>query len=285
MFNKAKKMKLNKYGKVTYEDNRITVHVKERLVYKYASKIFPCDVEEDKDVYFIFDDIYFPANICISGKNANLIFRNCTFTDGIEVEKAKYIEMENNKYYFFSPASHNCVDLTANKIEIKENFENEYFAKKFVEAYVNIYLLGNIINIDNSVVCSEFGGHINIMAENLLLNESVINAPHVHINADNISAKTSVIKSPKEITIDNANCNFTCTIKSPIVIYNDIRLNSLNSEIVNIDEEKVRLLEERVKLIKTLQDIEMNCTKENSAILSRVQRELRNKKVVKVLKR
>jgi len=284
MLSKDKKMKLKKYGKVTYEDNRITVYVKERLVYKYASKIFPCDVEEDKDVYFIFDDIYFPANTCISGKNANLIFRNCTFTEKIEVEKAKYIEMENNKYYFFS-AGCNLVDLTANKIEIKENFENEYFAKKFDEADVNIYLLGNTINIDNSVVCSEFGGHINIMGETLLLNESVINAPHVHINADNIRARDSVIKSPKEITIDNANCNFTCTIKSPIVIYNDIRLNSLNSEIVNIDKEKVKLLEERLKLIKTLHSIEMNCIRENGIILSKVQRELKNKKVVKVLKR
>ena len=284
MFNKDKKMKLEKYGKVTYEDNRITVYVKEGLVNKYANKILPCDVEEDKDVYFIFDDIFFPANTCISGKNANLIFRNCTFTQGIKVESAKYIEMKYNKYYFFGLV-HNCIDLTANKIEIKESFENEYFAKKFDEADVNIYLLGNTINIDNSVVCSEFGGHINIMGENLLLNESVINAPHVHINADNISAKTSVIKSPKEITIDNANCNFTCTIKSPIVIYNDIRLNSLNSEIVNIDEEKAKLLEERSKLIKTLHNIEMDCIRENSIILSKMQRELKNKKVAKVLKR
>lgn len=284
MLKKNKKIKLEKYGKVTYEDDRITVYVKEGLLYKYDNKIFSCDVEEDKDVCFIFDDIYFPANTCISGNNATLIFRNCTFTQGIKVERAKYIEMKNNKYYFFSLV-HNLVDLTANKIEIKENFENEYFAKKFDEADVNIYLLGNTINIYNSTVCSEFGGHINIMAENLLLNESVINAPHVHINADNICARTSVIKSLKEITIDNANCNFTCTIKSPIVIYNDIRLNSLNSEIVNIDEEKVKLLEQRVKLIRTLHSIEMDCIRENSAILSEMQRELRNKKIVKVLKR
>ena len=44
MLSKDKKMKLKKYGKVTYEDNRITVYVKERLVYKYAYKIFSCDV-------------------------------------------------------------------------------------------------------------------------------------------------------------------------------------------------------------------------------------------------
>ena len=284
MFKKDKKMKLKKYGKVTYEGDKIIVYVKEGIVYKYSDKILPCDVEEDKNIYFVFDDIYFPANTCISGKNANLIFRNCTFTQSIKVERAKYIEMKSNKYYFFGTV-HNCVDLTANEIEIKENFENEYFAKKFDEANVNIYLLGNTINIYNSTVCCEFGGHINIMAENLLLNESVIRAPHVHINADNISTRASVIKSPKEIMIDNANCNFTCTIKSPIVIYNNIRLNSLNSEIVNIDEEKARLLEYRVMLINALNSIGMDCIRENSIILSRVQRELKNKKVARVLKR
>ena len=279
---KRRNNKIDKYGKEVYEDNKIIVYVKQRVIFGY--KTLPFDVEKGKDVSFIFDGLNFDEQTCINGSNANLIFRNCRFSESLKIENAKFIKMENNKYYFFG-LSNNFIDLTADKIEIKDNFENEYFAKNFDEADVNISLMGNSININNSVVCCEFGGRIDIIAGDLLLNNSVIKSRHVNISANNIATKASVIKSPKEIIIDNKNCNFTCTIKSPIIIYNNIKLNSLNSEIINIDEEKVKLLEERIKLIEVLNTMKTNCIEENSTILSKVEKELNNKRIAKVLKR
>lgn len=285
MFSKAKIIELKKYGKVTHDWNRIIVCVKERLVYKYNNKVLPCEGLEDKDIYFIFDGIYFPANTCISGKNAHLIFRNCTFTQTIKVERAKYIEMSNNKYYFFGPEG-NYVDLTANEIKINEdNLTNAYFAKDFDERPVNMSLIGEIIKLSSSTICSEYGGHINIMADYLSLHDSSIRGPYVNLTADDITTKNSVIKTTDGITIDNKNCNFNCAIKSPITIYNGIKLNSSNSEIINIDDEKAELLEYRVLLIQTLHKMEMNCIKENSAILSQIQGKLKNRSVAKVLKK
>ena len=146
-------------------------------------------------------------------------------------------------------------------------------------------LIGETIKLFNSTVCSEYGGRINIMADYLSLRDSAIRGPHVNITADDVTTKNSVIKARDRITIDNKNCNFNCAIKSPITIYNGIKLNSSNSEIINMDKEKAKLLEYRVLLVETLHKMEMNCMKENSAILSQIQRELRNRLVIKVLKK
>ena len=285
MFGNNKNIQLNKLGKVTEEEDKILVYVKRGIVYKYCNKVMLCEGIKEKSIYYIFDNISFGDKTCINGKDAYLIFRNCSFTQSFKVERANQVEMENNKFAFYGYVN-NFVDLTANKIIIKNNsFANTSFAKNFDEPRVDFTLIGNTINLENSILCSEYVGNINIMTNYLSLKGSIINSPAVYIAADNITTTNSVIKACNKIEVINKNCNFTCAIKSPITIYNDIKLNSSNSQIIEIDEEKAKLLEYRVQLINTLHQVEMDCLEENSFVLTEIQKKLRNRKISKVLKK
>ena len=54
----------------------------------------------NKPIYYIFDGIEFKQALRISLENqrANLIFRNCTFKDGIYLEDCCDVEFEKNTY-------------------------------------------------------------------------------------------------------------------------------------------------------------------------------------------
>ncbi len=287
MFNSEKNnIQLNKYGKVIEEQDKTIVHVKQGIVYKYNNKVLPCEgLNNGKEVYYVFENINFPDRTYINGTNANLIFNNCAFVQLAKIERAKYIEMNNNKYTFYG-FEKNCIELTADEILVKNNdLTNQSFAKKFDEPKVNIILIGDSINIEDSAICTEFSGYINILAQNLFIKESTIKGPEIYLNADNISTKKSVMVAFDEVKIDNKNCNFTCAIKSPITIYNNMKLDSTNSKIIEIDEEKAKLLQARLNLINTLHKVEVDCIRINYEELTVIREKLRSKKVCKVLKK
>lgn len=286
MFGEQKEHReLKKYGRVIEEEDKIIVYVKQGIMYKHNHKDLLCDKKNNKSTYYIFDNIIFQDGTFIIGTDANLIFRNCLFTHTIKISRANHIAMENNKYHFYA-FEDNCVELTANEVSIRNNdFTNLSMAKKHDEPMLNMTLIGDKVNIENSVVCTEYNGNINIMTQDLSIKESSINGPNVYINADNIRTKKSVIVASQQIEVDNENCNFTCAIKSPVTIYNGIKQNSSNSKIIDIDEEKAKLLRYRMELINTLQKVEVDCIKQNSKILADIQKRLKNRKICKVLKK
>ncbi len=280
-FNRSK---LSRYGIVEEENDMIKVHVKKNIVYNH--KILLPVSKNGKKVRYLFNDINFGDETVIDGSNCDLFFNNCSFTQSLKVSNANNIQMENNKYFFYSFAN-NFIELTANEIVIKDNnFTNISFAKKIDEPTVNISLIGNSINIENSVICSEYGGNIKIMTKNLSMRKTTINSPHIlYINADHISTKNSVIKASKEIKIDNSNCSFTCAVKSPVTIYNSIKLNTTNSEIIDLNKDSLELLKARMQLLNTLHKVEINCNRKNADTLTDMQRKLNERKITKVLKK
>lgn len=280
-FNRSK---LSRYGIVEEENDMIKVHVKKNIVYNH--KILLPVSKNGKKVRYLFNDINFGDETVIDGSNCDLFFNNCSFTQSLKVSNANNIQMENNKYVFYSFAN-NFIELTANEIVVKDNnFTNISFAKKIDEPTVNISLIGSSINIENSVICSEYGGNIKIMTKNLSMRETTINSPHIlYINADHISTKNSVIKASKEIKIDNSNCSFTCAVKSPVTIYNNIKLNTTNSEIIDLNKDSLELLKARMQLLNTLHKVEINCNRKNDDTLTDMQRKLNERKITKVLKK
>lgn len=276
-----------KYGKVIEKEDKIIIYINQGKVYKYNNKTFDCVAVDDlKDVYYIFNNIFFGDETVIDGRGAKLIFRNCTFNYLFKVLNANYVEIENNKYTFYGFMDKNYVDLTALEIMIKNNdFTNTSLAKKIDKPVVDINLVADKINVDNSILCSEFDGNINIMANKLYLNKSVINGPSIYLMADDLVTTKTIFVASKKIEVDNKKCNFMSSIKSPIVIYNGIMLNSSDSKIVEMNKKKEELLNARIKLINELRLIKEKVLMINNNNLLEIQERLNNKKISKVLKK
>ena len=262
--NKCGNSRLIKYGKVNEYNTIITVYVRQNAVYRHNKKLELPISKNHKRIRFVFKDIFFGDDTFINGSNCDLLFCNCSFTQSIKIENANYVEMNNNRYSFYALSS-NYIDVNANKILIRnDNFVNCSPCKIHDKPAVNINLVGDVINIKNSSICIEYNGYINILAKNLLLKESIINGYCIYLYVDNFFSDNGRIVTPKILTIDNENCSFTSEIKSPIIIYNDIRLNTLNLDKINIDKEKEKLLQARGKLLKTLYSIQTKCVDRNN---------------------
>lgn len=289
--NKYPKYLFGKYGKVVEEDDKIIIYISQGKVYKNKYGIFVCEGNTtfnkellNKKVYYIFDNIYFGGNTTIYGKNANLIFKKCTFNGYLEIKDSDSITMEENKYIFYC-FNANFIELNSNNITINnDDFTNTSFAKKYDEPKVNISLLANKVNIENSNICTEYAGNINITSKKLSINNSTIKGPNVYVNSDNIFTRKSVVVSSGSIEIDNKNSDFRSVVKAPKVIYNGVKLNS-PSDILEIDKQKAELLKGRMELINKLRTIEDRCLEENRQIVIEVEERLNNKKISRVLKK
>lgn len=286
---------LGKYGKVSEEEDRFIVFISQRKVYKNINKGFNCtSISDDimkelginKSVYYIFDNIIFDERASINAPNANLIFKNCKFYSAFKVSNADSVTLENNEYIFYETATmKNNLEFVSNKLSIRNNnFTNTAFSKKFQEPPVNIDLIGKEISIENSNICTEYSGYINIIADKLYLKSSAINGPNIYLSGNDINASKSIISATESVEIDNKSCSFSSAVKAPVVIYNGIKLRH-KKQILEIDKEKETLILARCSLINKLQDIKDNCVKVNDENLLEVQKRLNNKKICKVLKK
>lgn len=278
-FNRSK---LSKYGRVEEENDMIKVYVKKNIGYNH--NILLPGIQNGKRIRYLFYDIKFGDETIIDGLNCDLIFHNCTFTESINIKNAYFIQLKNNRYVFYGYAN-NYVNLNGHTILIEDNFINESKVKEYDKPFVKININGESVIIENSFVCSEYSGNIGINSKIISLKNSTISSPYVYLNSAYFYNDESMIKALKEIKIDNSNCSFTCAIKSPVTIYNDIKLNTSNSEMIDLNKDKLELLKARIQLLNTLHKVEMNCNRKNDDTLTDMQRELNERKITKVLKK
>lgn len=275
---------LKKFGKVVEDEFIIKVYVKKRVAYSQTIKL-PIN-QNKKKVQYIFENIVFCDETSIDGSNCDLLFRNCSFTQSVDIKSDSDILMKHNKYRFYSFAD-NYVKVKGKKLFIVDNFENTSFAKNLNDSHVEISICGESVIIENSNVCSEYQGNVEINGQKIILNTSTISGQYVSLNGSFISNmhKLSKIKASNRVLINNNDCNFTCDIESPIIIYNGIELDTFNKNSIDINKESFELLKARTELLKQFYIIKTKVTEENNKLLNDFQRKLGNRKLLKVLKK
>lgn len=296
---------VGKLGRIVEEDDKITIYATQKLVEKNGKKAFyelrcygmSTDYEEsrkvvekyklNKPVYFVFDGIVFDGFVQLSSHFSNVIFKNCTFNNGLQVFHGANVTLENNKYINWTdvygcgePFLYGIFDeLTI----INDEFVNSYDLKQYVKTKFGINVSADKVNIISSNVCAESQGQININAKEIFLVNSTIAGPEVYLDSESIKSSDTILKSDNGIMIDNKNSDFTGDVQAPTVIYNGVDLNA-SKEVVSVNEDDVNLKRARYELFQKLRNLRDYCKQINEEKTHVIQEQLKSRPISRVLK-
>lgn len=297
-------------GVIKEDENKITCYVTKHLIEKNGKKIsyeLHCpgmnNVNEeikktvdtyklDKPVYYIFDGIKFDTTVRLSNPFSNVIFKNCSFNEGLNIIWGNKVTLENNKYYnVMSDYLYRDSFLTGNVGELiikDDNFINSYELKKYTNTKFGIVIKCDKLKVINSNIYAENDGQINIKAKMMEIINSTIEGAEIYIDSDSIKSDFSLLKSDNGIIIENKNCDCNIQINfsnthTPYVIYNQIEMVNNNKLKVNYD--RASLQEKRQALLKVLKIIKNNCDKINNNKIEKLKNNLEQQSLEKVLKR
>lgn len=275
------KQVIPKIGIIEEWEDRITCYVKQELLEKNSKKAFyelHCDgmniaydksrklvdyFKLNKPVYYIFDGIHFDTVVNIASTFSNIIFKNCTFNTGIRIFFADTITLENNKYNCwtnFKDYGNAFLWGKVKNLEIKnENFINQSELKKYGENNFGINIEADKLNIDNSTICAESYGQINIKAKETDIWKTNISAPEIYLDSDSIAFGKSLLKADNGVIIENKNCECDTevgfyNVDSPYTIYNGAEIIT---DYEAFKEEEIR--EKRLALVKVLTNVINKC--------------------------
>ncbi len=272
---------ISRIGTIKESEDCITCYVKQELLEKNSKKVFyelHCYgmntvydksralvdyFKLNKPVYYIFDGIYFDTVVNIASTFSTIIFRNCTFNNGIRIFFANTIILEDNKYNCWT--NFKCYGNAflwgkVKNLEIKnENFINQYELKKYVETNFGINIEVDNLKIDNSTVCADNHGQINIKAKETKIWKTNISATEIYLDSDSIAFGRSLLKAENGIIIENKNCECDTevgfyNVDSPYTIYNSTEI--ITNYVAFKDEE---LKEKRLTLVKVLINVVNKC--------------------------
>ena len=237
---------------------------------------------EDKPICYVFDGIVFDKGVNIETFfDVNVIFKNCTFNDYINLNGVGNVTFKNNKYY--------------NKSGINDS-NNSYFRGhgnylKFIDE--------NFINSDNNV---NFGMDINfnvvefvdsnieidkksnskflVRAKELLLDNVTIDCPYICFNCEDIIClDDSVIGANKRIDVNNKTSNFNImSVIAPFVIHNGSLVRTIDS-----NKSKNNLISSRQKLIEELKVISRYFSNINNSEIKKAHDDINNRAIKRIL--
>ncbi len=268
------KQVIPKIGIIEEYEDHITCYVKQKLLEKNSKKVFyelHCDgmntaddksrelvdyFKLNKPIYYIFDGIHFNTVVNIASSFSNIIFRNCTFNNGIRIFFADTITLEDNKYNCwtnFKDYGNAFLWGKVKNLEIKnENFINQYEFKQYGENNFGINIKVDNLKIDNSTICTKSYGQINIKAKATKIWKTNISASEIYLDSDSIAFGSSLLTSENGIIIENKNCEFDTeagfyNVDSPYVVYNGTEIIT-NSEFFK-DKERLALVKVLTRVI------------------------------------
>lgn len=268
-------------GTIEESENCIICYVKQELLEKNSKKAFyelHCNgmntvydrsrelvdyFKLNKPVYYIFDGIYFDTVVNIASTFSNIIFRNCTFNNGIRIFFADTITLEGNKYNCwtnFKDYGNAFLWGKIKNLEIKnENFINQYELKEYGENNFGINIEVDNLKIDNSTICAESQGQINVKAKETNVLNSNISAPEIYLDSDSIAFGRSLLKAENGIIIENKNCECDTevgfyNVDSPYVVYNG---TEIITDYEDFKDKEVK--EKRLALVKVLTNVINKC--------------------------
>lgn len=268
-------------GTIEESEDCIICYVNQELLEKNSKKAFyelHCDgmntiydksrelvdyFKLNKPLYYIFDGIHFDTVVNIASTFSNIIFRNCTFNTGIRIFFADTITLEDNKYNCwtsFKDYGNAFLWGKAKNLEVKnENFINQSELKKYGENNFGINIEVDNLKIDNSTICAESHGQINVKAKKTNILNSNISAPEIYLDSDSIVFDRSLLTSDNGIIIENKNCECDTevgfyNVDSPYTIYNGTEIIT-NYEAFKDEEIK----EKRLALVNVLTNVINKC--------------------------
>lgn len=221
----------------------------------------------NKPFYYIIDGMNFNKKVVISANTpTTVVFRNCTFKEGIEIKNSDKLILNNNKYYCRGSYSffENKHYLTGKNIDeltlINEDFNNKDYSHHPTPNF-GIYLETNKINIINTNIDTDgtiilegkpyyldTKGEIILKSKEMNISNSTIKSPNIYLESDNIKKdKNSTIESTQCIVIENKNQDMKLNnVKTPYLIYNKeeegiisfYKLNEIFKEIITKTKSK-----------------------------------------------
>ena len=251
---------LNKLSNKTdeYNLNFYTLN-KEEINYEKQKKLFDY-YDLNKPFYYIIDGMIFDKKINLSvNPESTVVFRNCTFKEGIEINNSDKLILSNNKYFCkgaYSPINekHYLTGKNINELTIiNEDFSNKdyshhptpNFGIKLETNKINI--INSNINADNTTIIEgkkyhlDTKGEIIIKSKELIISNSIIKSPNIYIKSSSIkNDKTSAIEATQCLLIENKNNDMKLNnIKSSYLIYNNqeeglISINKVSETFKNI---------------------------------------------------
>lgn len=285
-----KKIKKDKYGMSELSLNAFNSNWKDMIkVYKFYGV--------NKPIYYVIDGIIFENVLYIkSYGEAYIIFRNCEFNENIIIKYANSVTFEKNKYFDHSPiyfsGSQKFFYGYADEVRfINDKFYNsdeKHHPCSFgmnIEA-TKVEIINSNINIDNTVeweerkVASDIGA-LEIKAKEIIINDSIINAPMICLSGDNINIdEDSLVKSKNLVMIDNSNEDLeNFNIESPCFVYNGVEFN--NDKKLIIEKEDIKIQKERTNLINVMRAILNEGLKSNEKEVE----EIKKRPLRRILKR
>lgn len=200
-----KERKINKYlkdngGRIYLEGTRKTTNLSKML-------------DSNKELYYVFHDIYFDDTLNIIGENGcNLIFKNCSFKNGVTIktdgkvffERNKYIDYSNNEY----PYSNEFLNVKANEtyfiFDLVHNQERRTNSKN-----LEINIESNKVNIYNSSIKTGYDSTIAIKTKELNIENSKLDTKNVKIDTIKFNGKDSVLNIRENANINSFKNTFS----------------------------------------------------------------------------
>ena len=229
-------------GKIVEEDDKFICYVNQKKIDKYNKKhnflisgFYTIndgirkkvnDLNLNKSVYYIFDNIKFTNKLSFCSRSSHVIFKNCTFEEGIKIFFADDIVFQNNKYLDYNFEEHNDCFLKIKHINkltfIDDNFANSYKHSKSFDMDV---IADRLELIDTNVSTQVLS---KITAKKTIIKNSELNVNKLCLNSNSIDTDHSTITAKESVEIKNEEMDFDCYIESPLIIYDNVELSEDN---------------------------------------------------------
>lgn len=302
--------KINKYGQCEINEDRIVCIVDKEKIVKQCKKYLHYDLNItdfsekdkkileicglDKPIQYIIQGIKFKEKLYInvSGNN-EIIFKECTFNDHININHVNNITFDNNKYVpKYVPKQKTTFWLSIRRIDdaktiklinngLNYEIKNNEVKNIGTNSVFNTHLSADKVEIINcpNIICDI----LRIDTKNLYIENSKIESNESYITADNINIENSKIDIKNGIVIENINCNDKAIkkVKSPYILYNDEEICDED----NIITKKETLHQKRLNLLETLYKIKNNCDNVILDKLIKVSNTMEKELVIKILKK
>ena len=253
----------------------------------------------NKPVYYVLENIVFDRSLEFFGNmGTHIIFKNCSFKDGVGIYWADNVVFENNRYYdnyplysfgktFFS----NRHMMVRNLKFINDNFVNSYvgyhptkFGMDFEVS--NLEIIDTNINVVNncSDIISNYGG-LNIKADKLRIVNSSIDVAEFYLDAKSIDIdENSSIKVSQGMLIENMNEDLDINnIMTSYLVYNGVEFAGNNYK--EIVKDKIELQKIRTNFVRMIEGICEKGKLVNERKIDEIRDELESRSLKKVLKR
>lgn len=164
-------------------------------------------IKLNKNVRYIIENINFDKRVYIDSYDSEIIFRNCSFTDGISIVNADSVTLENNIYALGDSNKENKFGIATRDIEDVKciKFVNDNICVTNEEdnkILMNLDLFAKKVEIINTKVTKN--SSLLIETKELVINESNISSDELYITADVIESHNSVANIKEGIIAENS---------------------------------------------------------------------------------